>query len=118
MARRRASTRQRYSSLERALAIALATTTLTFGALGVGRAFTAQVAVPAGTVLHDANVAIGVADLVPSSCGGLGITDITTYNGTFIQGTDVAGVVRPSGFLAPTAIYNPRFVRLNFTVNF
>ena len=33
----------------------------------------------------------------------------TSYNGTFIQGTDQPNVVRPSGFLTPTAIYNPRF---------
>jgi hypothetical protein len=42
----------------------------------------------------------------------------TTYNGTFLNGTDQPNVVRPSGFLTPTAIYNPRFVRLNFTLNF
>ncbi|HKE88561.1 MAG TPA: TonB-dependent receptor [Vicinamibacterales bacterium] len=42
----------------------------------------------------------------------------TAYNGTFIQGTDVENVVRPSGFLAPTSIYNPRFVRFNITLNF
>jgi len=40
----------------------------------------------------------------------------TTYNGTYIYNTD--NTPRPGGFLAPTAIYNPRFVRLNFTVNF
>jgi hypothetical protein len=42
----------------------------------------------------------------------------TAYNGTFLNGTDQPNVVRPSGFLTPTAIYNPRFVRLNFAVNF
>ena len=42
----------------------------------------------------------------------------TTYNGTFLQGTDQLNTVRPSGFLTPTAIYNPRFVRFNFTLNF
>jgi hypothetical protein len=42
----------------------------------------------------------------------------TAYNGTFLNGTDQVNVVRPSGFLTPTAIYNPRFVRFNFTVNF
>ena len=42
----------------------------------------------------------------------------TAYNGTFIQGTDQLNVVRPGGFLTPTAIYNPRFVRFNFTLNF
>jgi hypothetical protein len=40
----------------------------------------------------------------------------TTYNSVFINGTD--NTARPGGFLTPTAIYNPRFVRLNFTVNF
>ena len=40
----------------------------------------------------------------------------TSYNGTYIYTTD--NTPRPGGFLAPTAIYNPRFVRLNFTVNF
>jgi hypothetical protein len=40
----------------------------------------------------------------------------TAYNGTYIYNTD--NTPRPGGFLAPTAIYNPRFVRLNFTVNF
>jgi len=42
----------------------------------------------------------------------------TTYNGTFLQGTDQSNVVRPGGFLTPTAIYNPRFVRFNFTLQF
>jgi hypothetical protein len=42
----------------------------------------------------------------------------TTYSGTFLQGTDQPNVVRPGGFLTPTAIYNPRFVRFNFTLNF
>jgi hypothetical protein len=42
----------------------------------------------------------------------------TAYNTTFLNGTDQSNVVRPSGFLTPTAIYNPRFVRLNFTLNF
>jgi hypothetical protein len=42
----------------------------------------------------------------------------TTYNSQFTQGQDQLNVVRPSGFLTPTAIYNPRFVRLNFTLNF
>jgi hypothetical protein len=41
---------------------------------------------------------------------------VTAYNGTFIYNTDNSP--RPSGFLAPTAIYNPRFVRFNLTVNF
>ena len=40
----------------------------------------------------------------------------TTYNGTYIYNTDNSP--RPSGFLSPTAIYNPRFVRLNFTINY
>ena len=42
----------------------------------------------------------------------------TSYNGLIINNTDLPNVVRPSGFLAPTAIYNPRFVRFNFTLNF
>jgi hypothetical protein len=42
----------------------------------------------------------------------------TAYNGTFLQGTDQPNVVRPGGFLTPTTIYNPRFVRFNFTLNF
>jgi hypothetical protein len=40
----------------------------------------------------------------------------TAFNGTYIYNTD--NTPRPSGFLTPTSIYNPRFVRLNFTVNF
>jgi hypothetical protein len=42
----------------------------------------------------------------------------TSYNGQFLNGTDQVNVVRPGGFLTPTAIYNPRFVRFNFTLNF
>ncbi|HTM04315.1 MAG TPA: TonB-dependent receptor [Vicinamibacterales bacterium] len=42
----------------------------------------------------------------------------TSYNGTIINGTDLSNVTRPGGFLTPTAIYNPRFVRFNFTLNF
>jgi hypothetical protein len=42
----------------------------------------------------------------------------TAFNGTFLNGTDQVNVVRPSGFLTPTTIYNPRFVRFNFTLNF
>ena len=42
----------------------------------------------------------------------------TSYNGTFLNGTDQVNTVRPGGFLTPTAIYNPRFVRLNFSLNF
>jgi len=42
----------------------------------------------------------------------------TAYNGTIINGTDLANTPRVNGFLAPTAIYNPRFVRFNFTLNF
>jgi len=40
----------------------------------------------------------------------------TAYNSTFINGTDNS--VRPGGFLAPTAIYSPRFARFNVTVHF
>ena len=42
----------------------------------------------------------------------------TAYNGTILNNTDLPNTVRPGGFLAPTAIYNPRFVRFNFTFNF
>ena len=42
----------------------------------------------------------------------------TSYNGTIINGTDLPNTTRPGGFLTPTAIYNPRFVRFNFTLNF
>ena len=38
------------------------------------------------------------------------------YNNTYIYGTDNAP--RPSGWGTPASIVNPRFVRLNFTVNF
>ena len=38
------------------------------------------------------------------------------YNNTYIYTTDNAP--RPSGWGTPTSIVNPRFVRLNFTVNF
>ncbi len=40
----------------------------------------------------------------------------TGYNNTYIHTTD--NTPRPSGWGTPTGIYNPRFVRLNFTVNF
>ena len=40
----------------------------------------------------------------------------TGYNNTYIYGTDNAP--RPSGWGTPASITNPRFVRLNFTVNF
>ncbi len=40
----------------------------------------------------------------------------TAYNGTYIYNTD--NTPRPSGWATPTSIYTPRFVRLNFTVNF
>src|SRR5436190_3178001 len=38
------------------------------------------------------------------------------YNNTYIYNTD--NTPRPSGWGTPTSITNPRFVRLNFTVNF
>jgi hypothetical protein len=40
----------------------------------------------------------------------------TGYNTTYVYGTD--NTARPAGWGTPTSIYNPRFVRLNFTVNF
>jgi hypothetical protein len=40
----------------------------------------------------------------------------TGYNNTYQYGTD--NTPRPAGWGTPTSIYNPRFVRLNFTVNF
>ena len=40
----------------------------------------------------------------------------TSFNTTYVYDTDNAP--RPSGWGTPTAIYTPRFVRLNFTVNF
>jgi len=40
----------------------------------------------------------------------------TQWNQTYIYTTD--NTPRPSGWGTPTGIYNPRFVRLNFTVNF
>jgi hypothetical protein len=40
----------------------------------------------------------------------------TQYNTAYVYNTDNAP--RPSGWATPTGIYNPRFVRLNFTVNF
>jgi hypothetical protein len=40
----------------------------------------------------------------------------TGFNSTYIYGTDDAP--RPAGWATPTSIYSPRFVRLNFTVNF
>jgi hypothetical protein len=40
----------------------------------------------------------------------------TGYNATYVYNTDNAP--RPSGWGTPTSIYTPRFVRLNFTVNF
>ena len=38
------------------------------------------------------------------------------YNNTYIYGTD--NTPRPSGWATPTSIVSPRFVRLNFTMNF
>jgi len=38
------------------------------------------------------------------------------FNTTYVYNTDNAP--RPSGWSSPTSIYSPRFVRLNFTVNF
>ena len=40
----------------------------------------------------------------------------TQFNGTYVYNTD--NTPRPSGWGTPTGIYTPRFVRLNFTVNF
>jgi hypothetical protein len=40
----------------------------------------------------------------------------TAYNSTYLYSTD--NTPRPNGFLTPNAIYNPRFVRFNFTLNF
>lgn len=40
----------------------------------------------------------------------------TQFNTTYVYNTD--NTPRPSGWSTPTAIYNPRFVRVNFTVNF
>jgi len=40
----------------------------------------------------------------------------TAFNTTYLFNTDNAP--RPAGWNTPTAIYNPRFVRVNFTVNF
>ena len=40
----------------------------------------------------------------------------TQFNTTYVYNTD--NVPRPSGWATPTGIYNPLFVRLNFTVNF
>jgi hypothetical protein len=40
----------------------------------------------------------------------------TGFNATYLYNTDNAP--RPAGWGTPTSIYNPRFVRFNFTVNF
>jgi hypothetical protein len=40
----------------------------------------------------------------------------TGYNTTYNYTSDTAP--RPSGWATPTSLYNPRFVRLNFTLNF
>jgi hypothetical protein len=40
----------------------------------------------------------------------------TGFATTYVYGTD--NTPHPSGWGTPTSIYNPRFVRLNFTVNF
>ena len=53
---------------------------------------------------------------------GLDLNNLTNanfalgYNNTYIYGTD--NTPRPSGWGTPASIANPRFVRLNFTVNF
>jgi hypothetical protein len=41
---------------------------------------------------------------------------VTGYNTTYVYGTDNAA--RPAGWGTPTSIYSPRFVRLNFTLNY
>jgi hypothetical protein len=41
---------------------------------------------------------------------------VTDYNTTYVYNTDNSP--RPSGWGTPISIYAPRFVRLNFTVNF
>jgi hypothetical protein len=40
----------------------------------------------------------------------------TGFNTTYVYNTD--NTPRPSGWATPTSIYNPRFVRLNFTINY
>lgn len=40
----------------------------------------------------------------------------TGFNATYIYNTD--DTPRPGGWGTPTSIYTPRFVRLNFTLNF
>jgi len=40
----------------------------------------------------------------------------TQWNQTYVYNTD--NTPRPSGWGTPTGLANPRFVRLNFTVNF
>jgi hypothetical protein len=40
----------------------------------------------------------------------------TGFNANYLYNTD--NTPRPSGWGTPTSIYTPRFVRLNFTVNF
>ena len=53
---------------------------------------------------------------------GLDLNNLTNanfalgYNNTYIYGTD--NTPRPAGWGTPASIVNPRFVRLNFTVNF
>jgi hypothetical protein len=40
----------------------------------------------------------------------------TAYNGTYVYGTDNSP--RAAGWASPTSIYTPRFVRLNYTIDF
>jgi hypothetical protein len=40
----------------------------------------------------------------------------TGYNGTYIYSTDNAP--RAAGWATPTGIFQPRFVRINYTINF
>jgi hypothetical protein len=40
----------------------------------------------------------------------------TAYNTTYVFGTD--NTARPAGWGTPTSLYTPRFVRLNYTVDF
>ena len=53
---------------------------------------------------------------------GVDINNVTNanyalgWNNTYVYTTD--NTPRPSGWSTPTSIVNPRFVRLNFTVNF
>ena len=66
-------------------------------------------------ILHRANASV-VFPRLDCLTNLLNTNYATNFNETYIFNTD--NTPRPAGWGTPTTIYTPRFVRLNFTVNF